>query len=135
METLSERRTSSGRPHASVSAGLDEKEVPCRENDADLWFADAPDDLSRAQELCRECWHRPDCLAGALRRAEPWGVWGGELFDQGVPVPGKRRRGRPRKNDHEYQIAQRRFDARLRHEHRSAGDRPDIDDRDDEAVA
>ncbi|CAM5326708.1 WhiB family transcriptional regulator [Streptomyces tanashiensis] len=31
-------------------------------------------------------------------RREPWGVWGGELFVQGVVVARKRPRGRPRKN-------------------------------------
>ena len=38
------------------------------------------------------------CLAGAKERREPWGVWGGELFVQGVVVARKRPRGRPRKN-------------------------------------
>ena len=37
------------------------------------------------------------CLAGALDRAEPWGVWGGEIFDRGVVIARKRPRGRPRK--------------------------------------
>ena len=36
-------------------------------------------------------------LAGALKRREPWGVWGGELFIAGVIVARKRPRGRPRK--------------------------------------
>ena len=31
-------------------------------------------------------------------RGEPWGVWGGELFLNGVVVRGKRARGRPRKS-------------------------------------
>ena len=38
------------------------------------------------------------CLAGALDRGEPWGVWGGEIFERGVVIPRKRPRGRPRKN-------------------------------------
>ena len=38
-------------------------------------------------------------VAGALERREPWGVWGGELFLQGVVIPRKRPRGRPRKNE------------------------------------
>jgi WhiB family redox-sensing transcriptional regulator len=41
---------------------------------------------------------REDCLAGALARREPWGVWGGELFANGHMVAQKRRRGRPPKN-------------------------------------
>ena len=32
------------------------------------------------------CPLRTACLAGALERQEPWGVWGGELFVQGVVV-------------------------------------------------
>ena len=38
------------------------------------------------------------CLAGALERGEPWGVWGGELLISGAIVPRKRPRGRPRKD-------------------------------------
>jgi len=40
---------------------------------------------------------RAACLAEAIERAEPWGVWGGQLFLRGVIVPTKRARGRPRK--------------------------------------
>jgi WhiB family redox-sensing transcriptional regulator len=39
-----------------------------------------------------------DILAGALSRAEPWGVWGGELLVQGSVVALKRARRRPRKS-------------------------------------
>jgi WhiB family redox-sensing transcriptional regulator len=38
------------------------------------------------------------CLAEALERAEPWGVWGGEILDRGSVVNRKRPRGRPRKD-------------------------------------
>jgi WhiB family redox-sensing transcriptional regulator len=40
---------------------------------------------------------RAACLAGALRRGEPWGVWGGEMFLNGLVIADKRPRGRPRK--------------------------------------
>jgi len=40
---------------------------------------------------------RSACLAGALQRAEPAGVWGGELLLRGVVIADKRPRGRPRK--------------------------------------
>jgi WhiB family redox-sensing transcriptional regulator len=40
---------------------------------------------------------RSACLAGALDRGEPWGVWGGEIFERGVVIARKRPRGRPRK--------------------------------------
>jgi hypothetical protein len=40
-----------------------------------------------------------ECLGGAVERNEPWGVWGGEIFERGAVVPRKRPRGRPRKAD------------------------------------
>ncbi|NHC13277.1 WhiB family transcriptional regulator [Motilibacter sp. E257] len=72
--------------------------VPCRRDDPELFFAESPADVELAKALCRDCPVRAECLAGALTRQEPWGVWGGELFVQGVVVPRKRPRGRPRKN-------------------------------------
>jgi WhiB family redox-sensing transcriptional regulator len=64
--------------------------------DPDLFFAESPADITRAKELCRGCPVADACLAGALNRGEPWGVWGGELVLQGVVVASKRGRGRPR---------------------------------------
>ena len=72
--------------------------IPCRENDAEMWFAESPADVEFAKSLCRTCPAVTACLAGALDRSEPWGVWGGELFVQGAIVARKRPRGRPRKN-------------------------------------
>jgi len=74
-------------------------ELPCRRFDPDLWFADAPAELELAKSLCGDCPVRVECLAGAVERAEPWGVWGGEIFERGAVVPRKRPRGRPRKED------------------------------------
>lgn len=71
--------------------------LPCHAGDPDLWFADAPADLERAKTLCVGCPVRRQCLAAALERAEPWGVWGGEIFERGSIVGHKRPRGRPRK--------------------------------------
>ncbi|MCV7260239.1 WhiB family transcriptional regulator [Mycobacterium shimoidei] len=71
--------------------------LPCHVGDPDLWFADSPADLERAKLLCADCPIRSQCLAAALQRAEPWGVWGGEIFDRGCVVDRKRPRGRPRK--------------------------------------
>jgi WhiB family transcriptional regulator, redox-sensing transcriptional regulator len=71
--------------------------APCRVFDAELWFAQVPSDVELAKLLCQDCPVKAACLAGALQRREPWGVWGGELFEAGVVVARKRPRGRPRK--------------------------------------
>jgi WhiB family redox-sensing transcriptional regulator len=71
-------------------------DLPCR-IEPDLFFAEAPADLERAKVLCADCPARALCLARALDRREPWGVWGGEIFDSGVIIARKRPRGRPRK--------------------------------------
>ena len=73
--------------------------IPCREHDSELWFAERTAEVELAKSLCRECPLREGCLEGALARAEPWGVWGGEVFIGGVVVPRKRGRGRPRKDE------------------------------------
>ena len=75
-------------------AGL---ELPCRVQDPELWFADTPAELELAKSYCLDCPVRASCLAGALERHEPWGVWGGEIFERGAVIPRKRPRGRPRK--------------------------------------
>ncbi|AXE22867.1 Transcriptional regulator WhiB [Streptomyces sp. enrichment culture] len=72
--------------------------VACRTYDPEVFFAESPADVEYAKSLCRTCPLVEACLAGALERREPWGVWGGELFVQGVVVARKRPRGRPRKN-------------------------------------
>jgi len=73
--------------------------LPCWTADPDLWFAESPADVEAAKALCVPCPLREACLAGALERREPWGVWGGQLVVAGVVVPRKRPRGRPRKVD------------------------------------
>ncbi len=78
---------------------VDDQRLPCRVNDPELWFAESPSDVEFAKALCTDCPVQALCLAGALERREPWGVWGGELFLQGVVIPRKRPRGRPRKNE------------------------------------
>ena len=72
-------------------------ELPCRVQDPELWFAESPADLELAKSHCLSCPVRRACLSGALERHEPWGVWGGEIFERGVVIPRKRPRGRPRK--------------------------------------
>ena len=72
-------------------------ELPCRD-DPELFFAESPEDVEFAKSLCGSCAAQMVCLAGAIARGEPWGVWGGELFLRGEIVPRKRPRGRPRKD-------------------------------------
>jgi WhiB family redox-sensing transcriptional regulator len=72
--------------------------LPCMD-DPDLFFAESPQDVETAKAMCLDCPVRLRCLAGALERREPWGVWGGELFLRGEVVPRKRPRGRPRKSE------------------------------------
>ena len=74
-------------------------DLPCRQHDPDLWFSTAPAGLERAKLLCAECPIRRECLAAAVERAEPWGVWGGEIVEHGTVIPRKRPPGRPRKDD------------------------------------
>ncbi|MGA8257130.1 MAG: WhiB family transcriptional regulator [Nocardioides sp.] len=77
---------------------VDEALLPCRINDPELWFAESPSDVEFAKALCQACPVQQLCFTGAIERREPWGVWGGELFLQGVVIPRKRPRGRPRKD-------------------------------------
>jgi WhiB family transcriptional regulator, redox-sensing transcriptional regulator len=72
-------------------------DLPCTEN-PELFFAESPQDVELAKAMCRGCRARLACLADALERREPWGVWGGELLMSGTIVPRKRPRGRPRKD-------------------------------------
>ena len=74
-------------------------DLPCRKQDPDLWFSEHPARLETAKSFCAVCPARLGCLAGAITRREPWGVWGGQIFERGVIVAQKRARGRPRKRD------------------------------------
>jgi WhiB family transcriptional regulator, redox-sensing transcriptional regulator len=69
------------------------------QSEPNLFFSEDPGDLRLAKALCAHCPVRSACLAGALQRGEPWGVWGGQLFESGRIIAEKRRRGRPRKAD------------------------------------
>lgn len=93
--TPAETPTGTGVPQRTRTNRL---ELPCQSTAADLWFAEAPDDLEQAKTLCRSCPLQQPCLAEAVDRGEPWGVWGGEIFAGGTIIARKRPRGRPRKN-------------------------------------
>lgn len=73
-------------------------QLPCREQEVDLWFSDQPAEIEAAKKLCAECPIQELCLSGATERAETAGVWGGQLFVNGRIVAFKRPRGRPRKH-------------------------------------
>ncbi|MGP9694871.1 WhiB family transcriptional regulator [Brachybacterium sp. AOP25-B2-12] len=72
--------------------------LPCQTEAADLFFSERPADLEAAKVLCADCPLRRECLEGAVARSEPWGVWGGAIFQAGEIIAVKRPRGRPRKN-------------------------------------
>ena len=63
-----------------------------------LFFSEQLDDIARAKAFCVECPVRQPCLASAVARREPWGVWGGELLVNGKVIANKRKRGRPPKH-------------------------------------
>jgi WhiB family transcriptional regulator, redox-sensing transcriptional regulator len=85
------------RPHIPLAPAPVRRPLPCRVEDPELWFAETPAQLELAKTFCTDCPVREACLAGALQRAEPWGVWGGEIFERGAVIARKRPRGRPRK--------------------------------------
>ena len=85
-------------PTATPTSPADDTDLPCWTADPDLWFAESPSDVEDAKALCVPCPLREACLAGALERREPWGVWGGQLFLNGKILAQKRKRGRPPKN-------------------------------------
>jgi WhiB family redox-sensing transcriptional regulator len=70
-------------------------QLPCRRENAQLWFSELPADLELAKAYCEPCPMRRVCLAGAVERREPHGVWGGEIFARGAIITEKRPRGRP----------------------------------------
>jgi len=81
----------------------------CRTDAAPLterFFSEQLDDIAAAKAFCAECPVRDECLDTALRRREPWGVWGGELLVGGRIVAHKRPRGRPPKVRPEVACAQ-----------------------------
>lgn len=63
-----------------------------------LFFSDEVIDIARAKAICGKCRLRQSCLDQALERSEPWGVWGGQLVENGRVVADKRPRGRPPKH-------------------------------------
>lgn len=109
-----EPRPHDGSPDDDVTAELDALlaapsadpwlKARCRDGNGTLthlFFSDDVVDIARAKAICSKCTLREQCLGEALERAEPWGVWGGELLDTGRIVAVKRPRGRPPKGGHQ----------------------------------
>ena len=71
--------------------------LPCHATDPDIFFSEDAAGVSLAKSLCSSCPMVAACLEGALSRAEPCGIWGGELFVDGRVVAAKRTVGRPRR--------------------------------------
>ena len=65
-----------------------------------LFFSEEFVDMARAKAIFARCTSKAECLAGALARSEPWGVWGGELIEEGRIRTTKRPRGRPVTKSH-----------------------------------
>ena len=65
-----------------------------------LFFSDDNVDIARAKAICARCSLSNQCLRDALERLEPWGVWGGELIENGRIVVDRRPRGRPSRLAH-----------------------------------
>jgi WhiB family redox-sensing transcriptional regulator len=63
-----------------------------------LFFSEELIDIARAKAICGKCRLRDSCLEDALERSEPWGVWGGQLVENGRVIADKRPRGRPPKH-------------------------------------
>ena len=64
----------------------------------ELFFSDEIPAIRAAKAICATCPLVEPCLAGAVERREPWGVWGGQLFKDGKVLAVKRPRGRPPKD-------------------------------------
>src|SRR4029079_13440592 len=93
--------------HVQLSARVNWADARCRDGAGTLthlFFSDELLDIARAKAICARCTLRAECLDGALERAEPWGVWGGELIENGQLVLNKRPRGRPPKHARPIQV-------------------------------
>jgi WhiB family redox-sensing transcriptional regulator len=70
--------------------------LPCHTSNPEIFFSDKSDEIAYAKSLCSACPVKRECLQGALSRKEPCGIWGGELFEEGVVIAAKRLPGRPK---------------------------------------
>ena len=88
-------------PSTSAALAPWQDRARCRDGNGTLthlFFSEDLIDIARAKAICSKCTVSVPCLAGAVERAEPWGVWGGQLFVNGQILVTKRSRGRPPKH-------------------------------------
>lgn len=85
---------------AAVFTQIWMRDAKCRTDavPTELFFSEDLGEITQAKAICAQCPVMVECLEGAIARAEPWGVWGGQLFLNGKVLAVKRRRGRPRKH-------------------------------------
>ena len=60
-----------------------------------LFFSEDAFKIARAKAICSVCPVASECYETAAASHEPWGVWGGQWFENGHPGE-PTRRGRPR---------------------------------------
>jgi WhiB family redox-sensing transcriptional regulator len=85
-------------PGTPTATAPDDRLAPCVGPQGNWFFSEDAVQIEKAKKLCGTCPHQADCLAGALERREPWGVWGGRLLHLGAVVSARPTRGRPRKD-------------------------------------
>lgn len=54
----------------------------CADRDTAIFFPENEEGEQRAREICAGCPVRTTCLAQALARQEPYGIWGGTTGDE-----------------------------------------------------
>ena len=68
------------RPFAGWSTVTDPdwwRRALCSGRQTEVWFPDEHEPAVVAKSYCRRCPVRSDCLAHAMERVEPYGIWGG----------------------------------------------------------
>lgn len=61
----------------------------CKTHDGEYlkwFFSQRVDEIIKAKRICATCPIRQECYERAVQRKEPWGIWGGAKFDNGVVV-------------------------------------------------
>jgi WhiB family redox-sensing transcriptional regulator len=87
-------RTSTLTAAEAVAGELSWRELAlCREVDPELFFPEKGEPGTDAKKVCARCEVRTDCLAEALHRREPYGIWGGLSTRERLTLLRERRTG------------------------------------------